>query len=76
LLKVRQQTLGATVFHSGSQSLTFPRAVLHAPLHAICGKNTFNTQRLVPAPFNEFYPKRSRPAFPALHAIYTPEHFR
>jgi hypothetical protein len=27
-------------------------------------KNTFNTQRLVPAPFNEFYPKRSGTTIP------------
>ena len=39
-------------------------------------QNPFNTQRLVPAPFNEFYPKRSGPTFPSLHAISPPEHFR
>jgi hypothetical protein len=27
-------------------------------------KKLFNTQRLVPAPFNEFYPKRSGPTIP------------
>jgi hypothetical protein len=26
--------------------------------------------------FNEFYPKRSGPTFPSLHAISAPEHFR
>ena len=33
-------------------------------------------QRLVPAPFNEFYPKCSGPTIPLLHAILPPEHFR
>ena len=74
--KARPQPLGAAVFPSGRQSLTFQRAVSSAPLNAICTKNTFNTQRLVPAPFNEFYPKRSGPTFPPLHTILPPEHFR
>ncbi len=48
-------------FPYGSPSLTFHRAVSRAPLRAISRKKPFNTQRLVPAPFNEFYPKRSGP---------------
>ena len=39
-------------------------------------KNTFNTHETVPAPFNEFYPKRSGPKIPLQHAILPPEHFR
>ena len=69
-------TLGASVFHSQSPSLTFHRAVSGAPLRAISRKKPFNTQRLVPAPFNEFYPKRSGPTIPSLHTISPPEHFR
>jgi hypothetical protein len=56
--------------------LTFHRAVSGASLRAISRKKPFNTQQLVPAPFNEFYPKRSGPTIPSLHAILPPEHFR
>jgi hypothetical protein len=56
--------------------LTFHRAVSCAPPRAISRKKPFNTQSLVPAPFNEFYPKRSGPTIPSLHAILPPEHFR
>src|SRR5580704_5515652 len=61
---------GTSVFYSGSPSLTFHRAVSCAPFRAISRKNPFNTQRLIPAPFNEFYPKRSGPTIPSLHAIF------
>ena len=53
-----------------------PSRLSRAPLPPISRKNPFNTQRLVPAPFNEFYPKRSGPAIPSLHAILSPEHSR
>ena len=59
-----------------SPSLTFHRTVSGAPLRAISRKKPYNTQRLVPAPFNEFYPKRSGPTIPSLHTISPPEHFR
>jgi hypothetical protein len=32
-------------------------------------KKPSNTKRLIPAPFNEFYPKRSGPTIPSLHTI-------
>jgi hypothetical protein len=64
------------VFHPGSPALTFHRAVSGASLRAISRKKPFNTQQPVPAPFNEFYPNRSGPTIPSLHAILPPEHFR
>jgi hypothetical protein len=76
LPKARPQPLSASVFHSGSPSLTFHRAVSGASFRAISRKKLFNTQQLVPASFNEFYPKRSGPTIPSLHAILPPEHFR
>jgi hypothetical protein len=49
--------------------------------HPLCSahsshKNLFNTHRLVPAQFNEFYPKCSGPTIPSLHAMLPPEHSR
>ena len=54
----------------------FPPASFPAAFRTVSCKKPFNTQRLVPAPFNEFYPKRSGPTIPSLHAIFPPEHFR
>jgi hypothetical protein len=68
LPKARPHSIGTSVFHSGSPALTFHRAVSGASLRAISRKKPFNTQQLVPAPFNEFYPKRSGPTILSLHA--------
>ena len=55
-----------------------PSIVPVLPAHSltVSRKKPFNTQRLVPAPFNEFYPKCSGPTIPLPHAILPPEHFR
>ena len=74
--KAPPQPPGASIFHSGSPTLIFHPTVSRAPLHAISRKKPFNTQRRVPTPFNEFYPKRSGPTIPSLHTILPPEHFR
>jgi hypothetical protein len=76
LPKAGPQRLDTGVFHSGSPAPTIRRAVSGTSLHAISRKKPFNTQRLVPAPFNEFYPKHSGPIFPALHTTSAPEHCR
>jgi hypothetical protein len=71
-----QPPVGIPCLRAGSQhSILQPLTSLDA-FTVRNRKNTFNTQRLVPAPFNEFYPKRSGPTFPSLHAISAPEHFR
>jgi hypothetical protein len=44
------------------------------PYGPVSCKKPFNTQRLVPAPFNEFYPKRSGPTFAASISAIPPEH--
>ena len=54
----------------------FQPASSPAAFGTVSRKNPFNTQRLVPAPFNEFYPKCSGPTIPLHHAILPPEHFR
>jgi hypothetical protein len=76
LPKAPPQPLGTSVFHSGCPSLTFHRTASYAPLRAISRKKPFNTQRLVPAPFNEFYPKRSGSTIHLQHTILPPEPFR
>jgi hypothetical protein len=76
LPKAHPQPFSTRVFHSQSPALTFHRAVSGASFRAISRKKPFNTQHLVPAPFNEFYPKRSSPTIPSLHAILPPERFR
>jgi hypothetical protein len=76
LPKARPQPLGTTFFHFQRPARTFQRAVSGASLRPISRKKPFDTQRLVPAPFNEFYPNRSGPMIPLLHTIPPPEHFR
>ena len=68
--------LGASRFHTGSRYSIFQLASSPTVYGTASCKKPFNTQRLVPAPFNEFYPKRSRPTIPSLHAILPPELFR
>jgi transposase-like zinc-binding protein len=68
--------LGASRFHIGSRYSIFQLASFPTAYGTVSCKKPFNTQRLVPAPFNEFYPKCSGPIIPAFHTILPPEHFR
>jgi hypothetical protein len=55
--------VGASRFHSGSPSPVFQRARSRVPFGTVRRKKPFNTQRCVPAPFNEFYRKLPRSRF-------------
>jgi hypothetical protein len=66
----------AGCFHAGSRSRIFQPASSPAPYGTVSRKKLFNTQRLVPAPFNEFYPKCSGPTIPLHDTVLPPEHSR
>ena len=61
---------------AGSRSPICQRPSSPAAFGTVSCKKPFNTQRLVPAPFNEFYPNCSGPTIPLHHPILPPEHFR
>jgi hypothetical protein len=74
--RVPTQPLGSPIFNLGSPSPTFPRASSSPVFLTVGCKKPFNTQRLVPAPFNEFYRKYSGPTIRLHYTILPPEHFR
>ena len=58
------------IFTLEARSLHLPTCQFSAlAFGTVSRKKPFNTQRLVPAPFNEFYPKCSGPTIPLHHAI-------
>jgi len=74
--RVPTQALGSPIFDLGSSSPTFHRASSSPVFLTVSCKKSFNTQRLVPAPFNEFYRKYSGPTIPLHHTVPPPEHSR
>ena len=76
LSKVLSPSPGASLFRAGSRDSILQPARSPAALATVSCKKPFNTQRLRPAPFNEFYPKCSGPAILSHYAILPPEHFR
>jgi hypothetical protein len=62
--RVPNQPLRSPIFHLGSSSPTFQRASSSLVFPTVSCKKTFKTQRLVSAPFNEFYRKYSGPTIP------------
>ena len=68
--------LGSPIFDLGSSSPTFHRASSSPVFLTVSCKKSFNTQRLVPAPFNEFYRKYSGLTIALHHTVLPPEHSR
>jgi hypothetical protein len=68
--------VGASYSHAGSRSSVLQLASFPSAYGTVSCKKPINTQRLVPAPFNEFYPKRSGSTIPLRHTIFPPAHFR
>jgi transposase-like zinc-binding protein len=69
--RVLPSTVGARFLHARSRCSILRKVSFRAAYGSISRKKPFNTQRLVPAPFNEFYPKRSGPAITPYHAMFS-----